>query len=112
MMNDRFLGMDIMTQSYPGTLMGVEDEAYAFMQTIIIILSHAWTVPVIFGIPGNILSVLIANTKRNRNLSPCVYITAMAVVDTALLILAAWFYAFFGSELGKKIFQPRGLIFQ
>jgi hypothetical protein len=52
---------------------------------------YLWIVPVVSGIPGNIISILVANRKHNRNLSPCVYITAMAVSDTLFLVGQAWF---------------------
>jgi hypothetical protein len=54
-------------------------------------VNYLWIVPVVCGIPGNIMSVLVANRKHNRDLSPCVYITAMAVADTLFLVGQAWF---------------------
>jgi hypothetical protein len=95
------------------TLFQDDEEDYGTLEYIIIIVkNYAWLVAVVFGIPGNILSVLIAARKRNRALSPCVYIIAMAVVDTAQLIQISWFYPFFFSELGKKIFRPRDTIYK
>ncbi|XP_064622610.1 cysteinyl leukotriene receptor 1-like [Lineus longissimus] len=89
-----------------------DDRLLKMMQVIITILAnYAWIVAVIFGIPGNILSVLIATRKRNRGLSPCIYITAMAVVDTALLVQLAWLSLFF-SDIGKTFLTDRGIIFR
>jgi hypothetical protein len=53
--------------------------------------NYLWIVPVVCGIPGNFMSILVANRKHNKNLSPCVYISAMAVADTTFLVGMAWF---------------------
>jgi hypothetical protein len=53
---------------------------------------YTMLVPVILGVPGNILSVVVANRKHNRNLSPCVYMAAMGVVDTVFLFDILWYY--------------------
>ncbi|XP_064619610.1 uncharacterized protein LOC135483041 [Lineus longissimus] len=45
-----------------------------------------WVIPVVVGIPGNALAIIVANRKHNRQLSPCVYMTAMGVADTVLLL--------------------------
>jgi hypothetical protein len=56
--------------------------------------------PFIFGLPGNLLIIIIASRKHNRDLSPSVYMTAMAVVDSILLLLSVVFLPlFFGTEL-------------
>jgi uncharacterized YccA/Bax inhibitor family protein len=47
---------------------------------------YLWIVPVVFGIPGNIITVLVASRKHNKELSPCVYMEAMAVVDGLFLV--------------------------
>ncbi|XP_064619894.1 thyrotropin-releasing hormone receptor-like [Lineus longissimus] len=44
------------------------------------------TVPIAIGIPGNILAIIVANRKNNKQLSPSIYITAMGVADTVLLL--------------------------
>jgi hypothetical protein len=56
-------------------------------------------VPVIFGIPGNIMTVLVANRKHNKKLSPCIYMTAMAVADTVFLLEVMWYYSAVMREL-------------
>jgi hypothetical protein len=47
---------------------------------------YIWLVPLMIGLPGNILYVIIANRKHNRHLSPCIYMTAMGVVDTVFVL--------------------------
>jgi hypothetical protein len=66
------------------------------LQVVLTALSrYTWLVPVILGVPGNAISVLIANRKHNKKLSPCIYMTGMAVADTAFLLEVAWFYSTF-----------------
>ena len=56
--------------------------------------------PLAFGLPGNVLIILIANRKHNRHLSPSIYMTAMAVVDSITLLLSGvYFSLFYGSEV-------------
>ena len=45
-----------------------------------------WLVPVAIGIPGNILAILITTRKHNRNLSPSIYMMAMGMADTVILL--------------------------
>ena len=52
-------------------------------------------IPVTFGVPGNIMTILVANRKHNRKLSPCIYMTAMAVADTLFLLEILWYYSAF-----------------
>ncbi|XP_064620959.1 growth hormone secretagogue receptor type 1-like [Lineus longissimus] len=58
---------------------------------------YPWILASSLGIPGNILSVLVANRAHNRRLSPCIYMSAMAVADTILLLEITWFYSLFYS---------------
>jgi hypothetical protein len=51
---------------------------------------YSWFLPVAFGIPGNLMAILIASKGHNMKLSPCIYMIAMAVADTVLLLVAAW----------------------
>jgi hypothetical protein len=72
----------------------------ALLQTVsTILVNYAWIVPVVFGVPGNILSILVANRKHNQRLSPCVYMGAMAVADTLILVEVAWFQPIFNRGL-------------
>jgi hypothetical protein len=47
--------------------------------------------PLILGLPGNIMIILIASRKHNRTVSPSVYMIAMAIVDAILISLSAIF---------------------
>jgi threonine/homoserine/homoserine lactone efflux protein len=49
-------------------------------------LFYFWLIPVVVGIPGNVMAIIVANRKHNRRLSPCIYMTAMGVADTVLLM--------------------------
>jgi hypothetical protein len=57
----------------------------------------------LFGLPGNIMIILIASRKHNKTLSPSVYMTSMAVVDTILVTISAIFQPlYYGTELFKN----------
>jgi hypothetical protein len=56
---------------------------------------YGWIFPVAFGVPGNILTLLVANRKHNRKLSPCIYMSAMACADTVFLLEITWYYSVF-----------------
>ncbi|XP_064619896.1 probable G-protein coupled receptor 139 [Lineus longissimus] len=47
---------------------------------------YIWLVPLVFGLPGNVLAIIIANRRNNRHLSPCIYMTAMGVADLVLVL--------------------------
>jgi hypothetical protein len=55
---------------------------------------YSLMVPVVIGVPGNVIAILIATRKHNRNLSPCIYMMAMGVADTVLLLNLAWCVCF------------------
>jgi hypothetical protein len=81
------------TMNYNSTLM-LGDEDYSLLKTIMMALTkYVWAVPVAIGIPGNILAILVANRKHNRKLSPCIYMTAMAVADSLFLLEVTWYYS-------------------
>jgi hypothetical protein len=70
------------------------------MQFIINFLyNYGCTIPAAIGIPGNILTILVANRPRNKYLSPCIYMTSMAIVDTAVLVIIAGFVPLIYSPL-------------
>ena len=53
-------------------------------------VSKWWFVFVfVFGIPGNLMSLLITLKKQNRRISTCVYMAALALVDSVVLINVA-----------------------
>jgi hypothetical protein len=103
-----------MNTSVPSDTHARHDEAViVFLQNMISALTkYVWIVPVAFGVPGNILTLLVANRKHNRKLSPCVYMSAMACADTVFLLEVMWYYSVFYQGLiddltGKS---ARGLI--
>jgi hypothetical protein len=51
---------------------------------------YSWILPVSIGVPGNIMAILVASREHNRKLSPCIYMIAMAVADTVVLLEVAW----------------------
>jgi hypothetical protein len=78
--------------------------------------NYFWIVPVVCGIPGNVIAMLVANRKHNKHLSPCLYISAMAVADTLFLLGMAWFMpvilmAVFVSGVGEDIPHFREYVF-
>ena len=64
-----------------------------------------WLVPVAIGVPGNIFVILIAGRKHNRNLSPCIYMLAMSISDTVLLLEMAWAVIFNGYLLREGVLE-------
>jgi di/tricarboxylate transporter len=65
-----------------------------------LLISFLSVPPFIIGVPGNIIIIIIANRKHNRELSPCIYMMAMAVVDAILLTISVIFMPlFFGTDL-------------
>jgi hypothetical protein len=90
------------------------DEAdIAFLHNVLDgLIKYVWIVPVTFGIPGNILTLLVANRKHNRKLSPCVYMSAMACADTVFLLEVMWYYSVFYRGLldDLMIKSARGLV--
>jgi hypothetical protein len=80
-----------------------ESREYPLLVTLYVILSnYLWIVPVLIGVPGNVLSIFVANRKHNRALSPCIYMKAMAVADTMVLIENAVGHTLVFSDLGKR----------
>jgi hypothetical protein len=47
---------------------------------------YFWMLTSVLGIPGNVLSLMISLTKDNRQFSTCIYMAALAVVDTFHLV--------------------------
>ena len=55
------------------------------------IKTYVSVVPFIIGFPGNMMIILVGTRKHNLLLSPCIYMTAMAVADTVLLLASVIF---------------------
>ena len=77
-----------------------------------IFADYIWMVPVVFGVPGNIISAFVATRKQNRHVSTCIYMTALAITDTMLLLQLVWYYPIVAWNLGKDITHARDLIFK
>ncbi|XP_064642449.1 uncharacterized protein LOC135496833 [Lineus longissimus] len=96
---------------------GQSDELVGLRQLFLHLTNYLWVPPVVFGIPGNIMSLLVANRSHNKDLSPCVYITAMAVADTLFLVSMAWFrpviqMTLYFSGLGEEIPHLREYLYK
>jgi hypothetical protein len=90
-----------------------DQEIIAILKIVQTALSrYTMLVPVIFGVPGNILSIVVANRKHNRNLSPCVYMAAMGVMDTVFLLEIMWYYLFYSRGFVDHLLEKpsRGFI--
>ena len=79
-----------------------------------ILSKYTWLIPVLFGIPGNMICIVVTTREHNRRLSTCVYMTAMAAVDSLLLVGQACFIPLFwwnllpddvGFKLKETLFQ-------
>jgi hypothetical protein len=46
------------------------------------------------GIPGNMMSLMITMKRDNRQISTCIYMAALAVVDTGALIVSEILWTF------------------
>jgi hypothetical protein len=76
------------------------------VETLVLIhlnLSYYSGVPsFILGIPGNILILLLASRPQNRNISASVYMRAMAVVDSIVVVVATLHIPFFYSHIVEE----------
>jgi hypothetical protein len=102
------------TLYYPDYNRVNESPEYPLLLMVYRVLTRyvTWIGPTLIGVPGNILSILIANRKHNRELSPCIYMKAMAVADTLELVQHAFFQplAYFG--VGASDIYLRKLLFK
>jgi phosphotransferase system glucose/maltose/N-acetylglucosamine-specific IIC component len=86
---------------------------YPLLQTIVTVLGQYFGfIPVAFGVPGNILAMIVANRKHNRNVAPCIYMAAMAVADTIFLLEMLWFFTLVtpGRLYGLTNLYQRGIL--
>jgi hypothetical protein len=73
---------------------------YADPSIVTLLSTFLSILPFILGVPGNIIIIIIANRKHNRDLSPCIYMMAMAVVDAILLTISMGIWPlYFGTDL-------------
>jgi hypothetical protein len=49
------------------------------------VTKYFWLPTIALGIPGNILCILVSLREGNRKISTCIYIAALAAVDTISL---------------------------
>jgi hypothetical protein len=47
---------------------------------------------IVFGIPGNTMSLLITLKKDNRRISTCIYMASLALVDSGVIVNAGFHY--------------------
>ncbi|XP_064642690.1 thyrotropin-releasing hormone receptor-like isoform X3 [Lineus longissimus] len=88
-----------------------ETPDYQFLITFFVFLTqYFWIVPVVLGVPGNVLSIFVANRKHNRALSPCIYMKAMAVADMLVLIQQAIGLPLLYTDIGAQIVYRRDII--
>jgi hypothetical protein len=67
----------------------------ALVEIVLGLLSKCWSgVSVGLGIPGNLMSLMITMKKDNRQISTCIYMAALAVVDSGVLILSEVLWKF------------------
>jgi hypothetical protein len=83
------------------TLCKLSNTSPAFLLDLVYsILNYEFIAPLILGLPGNVMIVIIARRKHNRHVSASVYMSSMAVVDAALLLMSAIFWPIlYGTDL-------------
>jgi hypothetical protein len=103
------------TQLTTGTTYDVQmaDEEYPLLERIYQIVSkYGWMFSGILGVPGNFIAMLVITLKHNRNLSPCIYITAMAIADNLVLLTNFWYFPIVMLGLSEDIVVNRELMFK
>jgi hypothetical protein len=90
-----------------------KSQEFPFLFNFYILLSrYLWIVPVTIGVPGNVVSILVANRKHNRALSPCIYMKAMAVADSLVLLEHGFALPIMYWEIGQTIVDMRDVFFK
>ncbi|XP_064637525.1 cysteinyl leukotriene receptor 1-like [Lineus longissimus] len=85
---------------------------YPFLLAFYKLVSHyLWVIPVAIGVPGNIIAILVTNRRHNRGLSACIYMKAMAIADTLVLIQYAFALPIMYWDIGKSIVHMRDVFF-
>jgi hypothetical protein len=76
--------------------------SYGWMLLATDILTMWWPIcTILFGIFGNILSLLVTTKKDNSRISTCVYMAGLACVDTCVLIAVALYKLMISHRLGE-----------
>jgi hypothetical protein len=66
-----------------------DEPDYSFMRIVYdFMYKYVLVIVAIFGIPGNLVTMLVNLRKQNRKLSVCVYMTATAIADNVVLTAA------------------------
>jgi hypothetical protein len=66
---------------------------FPVLETAFLVLTrYLWMLPVLAGLPGNLLSILVALQRDNRKVSTCVYMVALAGADSLTLAENCWSY--------------------
>ncbi|XP_064637929.1 uncharacterized protein LOC135494108 [Lineus longissimus] len=62
---------------------------FVFASIIEACTKYVWMFVVTFGVPGNLIAIVISLQKFNRNSAACLYIAAMALADFLVLVANA-----------------------
>jgi hypothetical protein len=80
-----------------------DDDNYLLQMALVGLLKWPPLVYIPFGVVGNLTSFLVTTKKGNRNISTCVYMSALSVVDTMVLLSALFYRLLFAHDLGTAI---------
>jgi hypothetical protein len=88
----RFIADKYATDAMAETMEPMEDTFTIWALTTIyyIVTKFTWWTPLIIGVPGNIICIMITFKKTNRHISSCSYMSALAIADTMTLVSVSW----------------------
>jgi hypothetical protein len=78
-------------------------DVYLLQMILVGLMNWPAAVYVPLGVIGNMTSFLITTKKSNRNISTCVYMSALSVVDTMVLFSILCYRTLFVHGLGDAI---------
>ena len=104
--------MSSTTDNHTATSSDLDDASTAIRLAYHILTHYLWIVPVVIGVPGNVITMIVATRKNNRNLSPSTYMSAMALADLTELVQMGWCIPLLNTELGNIITERRDLLFK
>ena len=55
------------------------------------IMTKAYMIWIVLGISGNLMTLLVTTLKNNRKISTCIYMSAISVMDTMVLLSIAMY---------------------
>jgi hypothetical protein len=89
---------------YSQSVAPLDNRSYAWMQFGTEILTKWFQIfTMIIGIPGNIMSLLVTLKKGNRQIGTCIYMAALAIVDSFVLIIVMTYKVLVFHGLGKGL---------